>query len=159
MIEHFLVVASSQFQQIVRVAHFQEVIAIPGTANKLVDLVVAQSRRSKVERCLTSCEVCEWEVMGGIRLVIHHNSGGSKHVRVVMLWLVQAEDVMVVMSLMKHDTRIIEVKQIITISLQEIELILRVRPFENMVIIIESNILRVAVFQIRSQGDSCLLPD
>lgn len=42
----------------------------------------------------------------------------------MMMRLVQAEDVMMIMGLMKHVPRIIEVKQIITIPLQEVELVL-----------------------------------
>lgn len=55
----------------------------------------------------------------------------------------------IVLTVIEHMAWIIEIKQPKAISIEEIEFILRVRPLEYMSVIVESDVLRITMLQIR----------
>ena len=59
--------------------------------------------------------------------------------------------------MIEHITWVMEIEETMVMLSQEVKLILRVRPLENMLIIVQSNILRITVFQIWGKWYNCLL--
>jgi len=59
--------------------------------------------------------------------------------------------------MIEHITWVMEIEETMVVLSQEIKLILRVRPLEHMLIIIQSYILRITVLQIWGKWYNCLL--